>query len=172
MIGYSLGIYSSHRRRIVVLALGILVSIPLSAIVLTSADSRAQNPDNRELIANAERLVAAWNRSDAEVIVALFLPEAVLIMPTGNVARSRSAIRQRLLSEWSGKLKDSKLTHAVESVALLNRDTAVVGGRYRLNGVKILGFEQSPEGSFVFIHKKQQGRWLISKAELQRDRAE
>lgn len=66
-------------------------------------------------------------------------------------------------------MKDTTLSHAVEHVAVLDGDTAVVKGRYRLNGLKVFGFERSPEGAFVFRHKKQQGRWMISKAELARD---
>jgi len=41
-----------------------------------------------------------------------------------------------------------------ESVSLENNDTAVVKGRYRLEGVKILGFEKAPEGGFVFSPQK------------------
>ena len=92
-------------------------------------------------------------------------------MPTGKIARTRSAIRQRLLEEWNGKLKDTTLTHVVEAVSLQGSDAAVVKGRYRLNGVKIMRFENAPEGSFIFRHKRQQGRWMILKAELLRDEA-
>ena len=106
------------------------------------------------------------------MIVGLFLPDAVLVMPTGKIARTRSGIRERLIDEWNGKLKDTRLSHAVEAVSLEGNDTAVVKGKYRLEGVKVLGFEKAPEGSFVFNHKKAQGRWMIAKAELQRNEAE
>ena len=59
-----------------------------------------------------------------------------------------------------------------ESVSLEDNDTAVVKGRYRLKGVKILGFEKAPEGGFVFSHKKDQGGWMIETAELLRNAAE
>ena len=117
-------------------------------------------------------LVTAWNKHDAETILEFFLPDAVLVMPTGNAARARAGIRERLLKEWSGKLKDRVLSYAVESVSLENNDTAVVKGKYRLEGVKILGFEKAPEGGFVFSHKKDQGRWIIETAELLRNAAE
>jgi len=103
---------------------------------------------------------------DADRIAELFLPDAILVLPTGSVTRSRSEIRQRVLAEWRGKLKDSQLSYAVEDVSLLNNDTAVVTRKYRLSGVKILGFDQAPEGPFIFRHKKQRGRWMISKAEI------
>ena len=157
-------------RRMGILGLILFLLIPLSAKAVTTTEAGRKNPDNRELLAKAvEGLVSAWNANDAETIARLFLPNAVLIMPSGNIARSRSGIRARLLDEWRGKLKDTTLIHALENVAVLDSDTAVVKGKYRLNGVKILGFEKAPEGSFVIRHKKQQGRWMIAKAELLRD---
>jgi hypothetical protein len=69
-------------------------------------------------------------------------------------------------------LKDSQLSYAVEDVSLLNNDIAVVTGKYRLSGVKVLGFDQAPEGPFIFRHKKQRGHWMISKAEILRRKAE
>ena len=159
-------------RRFGILGLSIFLFLPLSAKTIVSADSEKKNPDNRELISRAvENLVSGWNKKDSETIVGLFLPDAVLVMPTGKIARTRSAIRQRLLEEWNGKLKDTTLTHVVEAVSLQGSDAAVVKGRYRLNGVKIMGFENAPEGSFIFRHKRQQGRWMILKAELLRDEA-
>jgi uncharacterized protein (TIGR02246 family) len=158
--------------RITMIAITICLSMAPAAKAGASGAGDRKNPDNRQLLSNAESLVSAWNQNDAEMIVELFLPDAVLITPTGKIARSRSAIRQRLILEWNGHLKGTKLSHAVKSVSLLGTDTAVVQGRYRLNGVKILGFEKSPEGSFIFHHKKQEGRWMISQAELFRDKAE
>ncbi|HEY5543882.1 MAG TPA: SgcJ/EcaC family oxidoreductase [Candidatus Binatia bacterium] len=157
-------------KRVGILGFVSLLMISLSAHAFTNSQAGRNNPDNRESVAMAvDGLVSAWNQHDAEAIAGLFLPDAVLVMPTGNVAKSRSGIRQKLLDQWSGKLKDTTLSHAVEHVAVLDGDTAVVKGRYRLNGLKVFGFERSPEGAFVFRHKKQQGRWMISKAELARD---
>jgi hypothetical protein len=45
-----------------------------------------KDPDNRQSIAMAVHdLVSAWNQHDAEAIAGLFLPDAVLVMPTGSV---------------------------------------------------------------------------------------
>ena len=159
-------------RRFGILGLSIFLFVALSAKAIVSADLEKKNPDNRELIAHAvENLVSGWNKKDSEAIVGLFLPDAVLVMPTGKIARTRSGIRQRLLDEWNEKLKDTTLSHVAEAVSLQGSDAAIVKGRYRLNGVKILGFENAPEGSFIFRHKRQQGRWMILKAELLRDQA-
>ena len=156
------------RRSITILVLSVLVFLPLSASSVGSAAPEGQNPDNRKLISTSiENLVAAWNDKNSEIFTKLFLPDAVLVMPSGNETRSRNSIRQRLVSEWQGKLKDSKLSHAVEAISFQGTD-AVVKGKYRLDGMNILGFETAPEGLFVLRHKKQQGRWMIAKAELLR----
>jgi len=63
--------------------------------------------------AAAVTLVPAWNRHDAEAIVGLFFPGAVLMMPTGKMARTR-AVFATVLDEWRGKLKATVLSHTVE----------------------------------------------------------
>jgi hypothetical protein len=98
------------------------------------------------------------------------LPDAVLVMPTGNETRSRASIRERLVAEWQGKLKDSKLSHSVEAISFQGND-AVVKGRYRLDGMSVLGVDTAPEGPFVLRHRKAQGRWMIAKAEILRNKA-
>jgi hypothetical protein len=35
-----------------------------------------------------------------------------------------------------------------------------------LDGMKVMGFKTSPNGSYVLWQKRQQGRWLIEKAEV------
>ncbi|MGH7795554.1 MAG: SgcJ/EcaC family oxidoreductase [Candidatus Binatia bacterium] len=108
------------RRSIGILGLILFLLIPLSAKAVITTEAGRKNPDNRELLAKAvEGLVSAWNANDAETIAGLFLPSAILVMPTGSIARSRSGIRERLLDEWRGKLKDTTLIHAVEDVAVL-----------------------------------------------------
>ena len=155
------------RRRIVILGVSFLLALPLSVKAVGGADEDRKNPDNRKLISvSVEKLVSAWNKKNSDSMADLFLPEAVLVMPSGNVTRSRSAIRQRIISEWEGKLKDSTLSHSVEAISFEGNDAATVTGRYRLNGVKILGLESAPEGAFILRHKRRQGRWMISNAEF------
>jgi uncharacterized protein (TIGR02246 family) len=160
-------IWSNVRRRMGILGVSFFLAVPLSAKSVSSADAGRKNPDNRKLISvTVEKLVSAWNEKNSASMAGLFVPDAVLVMPSGNALRSRSAIRQRIISEWEGKLKDSTLSHSVERISFEGNDAATVTGRYRLNGVKILGFESAPEGTFILRHKRQQGRWMISKAEL------
>jgi uncharacterized protein (TIGR02246 family) len=142
---------------------------------LQSATTKAESakPDEQKrAIAVVDTLVKAWNKNDTETIANLFLPDAVLVLPTGSVVRSRSAIRKRIMDERRGRLKDTVLHHTVEDVALDNANTAVVKGKYELKGMKLLGMTTSPEGSFVLRQRKQGERWMISRAELSRNNTE
>jgi len=52
------------------------------------------------------------------------------------------------------------------TAANTNRQDRIVKGNYQLLGMRILGFETSPTGTFIFHQRKQQGRWMILKAEI------
>ncbi|HEX2227470.1 MAG TPA: SgcJ/EcaC family oxidoreductase [Candidatus Binatia bacterium] len=113
-----------------------------------------------------KNLVLAWNRGDPETIARMFLPDGVLITPTGSVIRSRSSIRKRLLDERSGRLKDSTLTNTVDDVTLVDANTALVKGKYVLDGMTVMGIKTSPTGSYVLRQKNLKGAWMIEKAEV------
>lgn len=160
-------------QRVALIGLSVALLGAFAAKPVADAEAESKNLDSRQLLSKTMgALVSAWNKQDAESIVGLFLPDAVLVMPTGKVARTRSAIRERLIEEWKGKLKDTTLSYAVEAVSMDSSDAAIVKGKYRLEGVKVLGFEKAPEGSFVLSHRKQQARWMIAKAELLGDKAD
>jgi uncharacterized protein (TIGR02246 family) len=114
-----------------------------------------------------KHLVLAWNRGDSEAVARMFLPNGVLIIPTGSVIRSRGEIRKRLLDERKGRLKESTLSNTVEGVSLIDANTALVKGQYVLQGMKVMGIKTSPAGSYVLRQKRQQGgAWFIEKAEV------
>lgn len=160
------------RRALAIAALSGLSLVSLSVETVGSATpTKEKNSDSRKLVeSSVESLVAAWNGKNPDRIARLFLADAVLVLPSGTVTRSRVNIQNRLNSEWQGKLKDSNLSHSIEAISFQGND-AVVKGRYRLEGVSILGFETAPEGPFVLRQRRQQGRWMIAKAEILRNNA-
>lgn len=160
-----------YRAAALALAAYFCFAIDLAAAAMPQVERG--NSDERDLSAKlVETLVSAWNKNDAETIAKLFLPDAVLITPTGSVVRSRPQIRKRIIDERQGRLKETTLQNTVEDISLLNDNTAVIKGRYRLDGMKILGFKTAPEGPFILRQKKQQGRWMISRAEILRKKAD
>ncbi len=114
----------------------------------------------------AKNLALAWNRGDSDAVARFFLPDGVLVIPTGSIIRSRSEIRKKILDERNGRLKGSKLSNTVEDVALIDVSTALVNGKFGVDGMKVLGVSTSPAGTYVLRQKKQKGAWLIEKAEV------
>jgi uncharacterized protein (TIGR02246 family) len=114
----------------------------------------------------AKNFVQAWNRGSAENIAGLFAPDAVLIMPTGSTIRSRAEIEKTISHHRSGVLKESTLTNTVDDVSQPDDDSAVLKGRYQLEGIKVLGISTTSTGSYELRQTKQNGRWLIAKAEV------
>ena len=152
--------------------LGLVSLLPGHRAISASRHGGVESDDEQQSAARiAETVATAWNQNDSETISKLFLPDATLIMPTGSVVHSRAAIKKRLIDERNGKLKDTILQNAIAGVSFPNKQAAIVQGNYRLHGMKILGFEASPAGRFVFHQRKQQGQWMISKAEIHRQKA-
>jgi uncharacterized protein (TIGR02246 family) len=137
----------------------------------TAPAAQAAPPRAREGPAPApeiavKNLVLAWNRGDSDAVARMFLPNAELIIPTGSVIRSRSEIQKRLHEEHNGRLRESMLSSTVENISLVDANTALVRGKYVLEGMKVMGIRTSPDGSYVLRQKRQQGRWLIERAEV------
>jgi uncharacterized protein (TIGR02246 family) len=127
----------------------------------SSAPSKQLGPES--IIKN---LVLAWNRGDGRAVARFFLADGILVTPTGAVVQSRGAIQKVIDKERQGRLKDTILKSSVDDVSPMDADTAIVKGKYQLEGMKIMGVTTSPEGSYVLRQKKQQGRWMIAKAEI------
>jgi uncharacterized protein (TIGR02246 family) len=147
----------------------LVISLPGHAGTNTADQSANKNTNEQKTVAKIiETVTMAWNKNEPDTIAGLFLPDAILVMPTGSVVKSRSAIRKRLIDERNGKLKDTTLENRIAGITFRDNQAAIVRGDYQLHGMKILGIETSPAGKFVFHQKKHQGRWMIAKAEILR----
>jgi uncharacterized protein (TIGR02246 family) len=142
------------------------VFVPLVLLIPASAKSASNSDDAKFISQVIANVVSAWNENNIEAIARVFLSDGILITPRGSVIRTRSEIRKRISSERQGKLKDTVLTHSITKMSVQDNGTAVVEGIYELKGMKILAIEISPRGSFIAHHRKQEGRWMISKAEF------
>ena len=91
-----------------------------------------------------------------------------MIIPTGTSIQSRSEIEKTIAEKRSGLLKETTLSNTVDEIARPDAETAIVKGTYQLEGIKILGFNTSTTGSYVLRQIKEEGRWLISRAEVNR----
>ena len=128
--------------------------------------SRAQRetpPDK-----TVKELVRTWNQGKAESIARFFAANGTLIIPTGTSIQSRSEIEKTIAEKRSGLLKETTLSNTVAEITRPDAETAIVKGTYQLEGIKLLGFNTSATGSYVLRQIKEEGRWLISRAEVNR----
>ena len=128
--------------------------------------SRAQGetpPDE-----TVKELVRTWNQGKVQSIARFFAANGTLIIPTGTSIQSRSEIEKTIAEKRSGLLKETTLSNTVAEITRPDAETAIVKGTYQLEGIKILGFNTSATGSYVLRQIKEEGRWLISRAEVNR----
>ena len=159
---------SELKRTVGLLALVVVFTVcHASEAMASDKQPESRHNEQRESLKVIETVVNAWNQNDADTIAQQFLPDAVVTLPSGSVLQSRSRIRKRILDERNGRLQDTMLHESVESVSVIGNDRVVVKGRYQLTGMTIFNlFEISPQGSFVLEQVKEQGRWMIARAEL------
>jgi len=133
----------------------------------TAEESRSP-PGEAPPADTVKELVRTWNQGKAENIARLFAADGTLIIPTGTSIQSRSEIEKTIAEKRPSMLKDTTLSNTVDEIARPDAETAIVKGTYQLEGIKILGFSTSATGSYVLRQIKQEGHWLISRAEVNR----
>jgi uncharacterized protein (TIGR02246 family) len=151
------------RNLIVCFALFFILIIPATSL------SKPDNPagEKEALKECVENLADAWNNDDTDALDRLFSQDSVLVPPTGSAVRTREGIKKRLIKERQGRLAGTNLTNSVDRITIVDPNTAVVRGKYHLDGMSLLlGLKTSAQGSFVLRQKKQDGKWMISKAQI------
>jgi uncharacterized protein (TIGR02246 family) len=167
---------------LLVLSCAVLIAVPFlalrvfraSGVERATATPRPENhgkvePERSAPEAVVKKLVASWNHGETGAIAGLFAPDAVLVIPTGAEVRSRSEIEKTISEQRGGMLKETILRNTVEDVSQPNGDSAVIKGKYRLEGIKLLGISTSSGGTYIFRQTKRDGRWFISRAEVLRE---
>jgi uncharacterized protein (TIGR02246 family) len=136
-----------------------------------SRTSTNDEPANRE--ANVEmpnetarKLARAWNQGSSQEIAELFTSDGVLTTPKGSNIQSKSEIAKTITNNRDGPLNNTVLSNTVDEVSQIDANTAVVKGRYQLDGIKVFGLRTAATGTFVLRQLRREGKWLISKAEV------
>ena len=128
----------------------------------SKAPEPAEPPPDRTI----KDLVSKWNQGNAEDIAGLFVSDGTLIIPSGSQIQSRDEIKKTISEKRAGALKATTLTNTVDEVSRPDPETSIVRGTYRIEGIKILGLNTSAAGSYRLRQVRQNGRWLIAKAEV------
>lgn len=113
-----------------------------------------------------ENLVRAWNQGLTDEIGEMFAFDGVLIIPAAPQIQSSAKIEKAIREKRGGILKDTTLSNTVENISQPEANRAIVKGTYQLKGINILGLTKSTTGSYIFHQVNDDGRWLISRAEL------
>jgi uncharacterized protein (TIGR02246 family) len=127
----------------------------------TTGDANAEMPKE-----TAKKLVRAWNQGSGQEVADLFTSDGTLTMPNGANIQSKSEIAKLITENRAGPLSETTLTNTVDEVSQQDGKTAVVKGRYQLDGIKVVGFRTAATGTFVLRQIQRDGKWLISKAEI------
>jgi uncharacterized protein (TIGR02246 family) len=126
-----------------------------------SDEAAVDKPDR-----TAKKLTQAWNEGSSREIASLFADDGTLIIPGGSRIQSRSEIAKTIDEKRNGVLSETTLSTTIEDVSQADPQTAIVKGRYQIDGIKILGFSKTANGTFVFHQRKNERQWLISEAEV------
>lgn len=111
--------------------------------------------------------VAAWNRADPAALGAMFTSHAVFQTPSGH-ADSRAEIEALLRREERELFKDRRLSVHVGEIRFHSPYDAEVETDFLLDGYSAMGFGSAPPGSLSFVLHKDDGRWEIREAAMQR----
>lgn len=114
----------------------------------------------------AIKLARAWNQGRSREIAELFAADGELTIPNGSKIQSKAAIERTIAEKRNGVLSETTLRNTVDEISQIDGNTAVVKGRYQLDGIKVLGFSTGAKGTFVLRQSKHEGKWLISSAEV------
>jgi uncharacterized protein (TIGR02246 family) len=127
-------------------------------------DPAAEEPPLKKIV-DAEE--AAWNRSDAKALAALFRDDATYADAFGGVARGRAEVDRRIaevLTAWPG----TRLALKVRKIRVLKPDVALVEADAELTGWKKLppGFraedEQVVRNRLLQVLLKEAGSWRVA----------
>jgi len=110
-----------------------------------------------------QKYEAAWNARNVQQILDLYTDDALVVEPTGEVRKGRSAL-EASYKESFGDMGNAKLSLDVDTVRFLGPDTVVFTGTSTIAGGK-----QPPgsdSGHYMVIAKKVGGEWKASEVHI------
>ncbi|MCB5165645.1 SgcJ/EcaC family oxidoreductase [Streptomyces bambusae] len=116
--------------------------------------------DKAAIAAIPQRIVAAWEKYDADAFAEVFTPEGTLILP-GVFEQGREAIRAFVAAAWDGPFKGTRVTGAPVSIRFAGPEAGIVitQGGILNPGADELTPERSVNASWVVV--KREGQWYL-----------
>ena len=130
----------------------------LAPITLASAQNSSR--DNKPIAAIRAVLdaqVAAWNRGDLEGYMDGYQRSPDIVFISGDrVTRGWQTVLERYKRSYDTREKMGVLTFSDVEITMLNADTALVFGRWRVRRSK-----DDPRGRFTLLFKNTRAGWRI-----------
>ena len=125
------------------------------------AFSNLNRPKEGKVIASIRAVLDAqrdaWNRGDIEGYMQGYdVSDATVFVSGDSVARGWQTVFDRYKRTYNSREKMGTLTFSELDTKLLNRDTAVVIGRWRLQRAN-----DEPHGRFTLIFRRRKQGWRI-----------
>ncbi len=141
------------------LLLGGLVTLGQQGDAPQTAASQ-MSEDEKAIRASAEAGVAAFKNRDAAAMAALFTPDGVYVSETGEKFVGRKEIQAEYQTLFDNSPGEVELQVEIDSVRVINAQTAVEEGRSALTPQPI--GETRVMSRYTALHVKQDGEWLIA----------
>jgi uncharacterized protein (TIGR02246 family) len=105
----------------------------------------------------------AWNRHDTKAMAAAFGEDAVLINPSGRVARGRAEIERLFAEEHRGVMKGTEFSHRLTDARQLAPGLAFVDEDITITGARGPSGQALPPQKIhgALVVAKEGGRWLV-----------
>lgn len=116
----------------------------------------ARKPEDCDIL-----LMETMNRGDLEAAVALYEPNATLVIdPSGQVITGRAAIREFIRSGLEAKLQMTRETTVLPNA---DGDLALTGGHWKASGTDAAGNPLTLSGnSREVVRRQTDGTWMFA----------
>jgi uncharacterized protein (TIGR02246 family) len=142
----------------------LLRSLAIVLLTMIVADSQATPAHNAACSdAPVERFLNAWGRADAKSIAALFLADADLVIPTGQLFSGSDTIRAFYQKAFDSGYADSSATAAILQARLVDKGVCVLDGTWKITRARqgeASGADESGVFSALLVYRN--GIWKIS----------
>lgn len=158
--------------------LGVVAAVAIVGVAVAADEGRAAMTTaepisrNEKLNKNLEKQVeptlkafeADWNKHDPKTMASHFAKDAVLINPSGRLARGREEIQKLFEDEQSGMLKGTQFSSRVVDVKELAPKVAFVDMEITVSGMKDQRGMALPDLQVhgVMVLTNMGGKWQIS----------
>jgi uncharacterized protein (TIGR02246 family) len=123
----------------------------------SSAQNASDNKSKAAIKAVIEAQRDAWNKGDIEGYMDGYdRSESTVFVSGDNVTRGWQTVLERYKKGYDTREKMGVLTFSDLEITMLNKDSAVVIGRWHLKRA-----QDEPHGRFTLIFKKRQPGWKI-----------